>query len=66
MGRNKKTDPTVEVKIRVPSSLAARLELYIFDPIRKRASYGVRSTIFVNLLREWLDKQDKAKRKLKI
>ena len=57
MPRPKHSDPPVEWRVNVPESLAAQIELLLFDPVRNTIRYGGRSRLITALLREWAEKQ---------
>lgn len=54
-GRPKLKTPTVAWKLHVPIDLAARLDLLCLDPARGILSYGARSALVSQLIREYLD-----------
>ncbi len=56
-GRRKLTDPPVEWKVSVPTSLAARAELILLDPVKQTIGYGERSKLLTKLLKAWVDAQ---------
>lgn len=56
-GRKPLTDPPVEWKVSLPSSLAAQIELVLLDPLMMKAGYGKRSALIASLLRDWLKKE---------
>jgi hypothetical protein len=53
-GRKPKPDPTVAWSVRIPSTLAAQIDLQILDPIRGAPAYGRRSELVTQLLYLWL------------
>lgn len=54
-GRPALLTPTVEWKVRVPVDLAAKADLLHLDPVRGTITYGARSALVTQLLREHLD-----------
>lgn len=50
-------DRPVEWRVNLPSSLAAEIELMLYDARFGKIKYGARSDLIQALLREWLDKQ---------
>lgn len=54
-GRPPKIDPPIEWAIMVPSSLASRIELMLYDPSLGRTRYGSRSELIVSLLQQWAE-----------
>jgi hypothetical protein len=48
------SEPTVNWKIRVPASTAAQIELLVMDPLTRKPSYGKRSELVSELLRNYL------------
>lgn len=53
-GRKPLATPTVEWKCRVPIDVAAKIDLFLHDPIRNQVEYGKRSQFVTALLRDWL------------
>jgi len=58
-GKKKHLDPPVEWKINIPTSVVAKVELLLMDPLTGRPRHGARSKLMASLLKEWLDKQQK-------
>lgn len=56
MSKRRKSEPYVQVKINIPATINARLELAIWDPVLKKPSYGKRSEIITSLIQEWLER----------
>ena len=54
-GRPALLTPTVAWKDRVPVDLAAKADLLHLDPVRGTITYGARSALITQLLREHLD-----------
>lgn len=48
---------TVEIKLTLPIEVASDLELLLFDPVRGKMHYGVRSHLITDLLREWIEEK---------
>ena len=61
MPRGKKPDtiPSIEWKLHIEGILAAKVELLLTDPVRKKPKYGARSALVEQLLRVWVDEQIK-------
>lgn len=59
MGRGRKShlDTPVNLVVSIPTSLAAKVELLLFDPTTNKPKYGGRSALIQQLLREWVEKQ---------
>ena len=55
-GKVAHTDPPVKWRINVPQSVAAKVELMLFDPLKGEIKYGARSDLITKLLVEWLGK----------
>ena len=55
MPRIPKTDRPITWKVNMPESIAAEVELHLFDPVRGNVAYGARSKLIEGLLRAWLD-----------
>lgn len=56
MAKAKHLDPPVEVRVNIPESVLAEVDLRLFDPLRGRIRYGARSKLVTRLLRSWLEK----------
>lgn len=56
-GRKPLSDPPVELYVSIPSSLAAKLDLLLFDPALGKPKYGGRSGLIQSLIREWVESQ---------
>lgn len=56
-GRKAHIDPPVNVMVSLPTSLNAKVELLLYDPILQKPRYGARSDLIEQLLREWVAKQ---------
>jgi metal-responsive CopG/Arc/MetJ family transcriptional regulator len=56
-GRNSRVDRPTRWEVSIPTSLAAEVELYLFDPVRRKQAFGIRSALVQRLLRAWLDEQ---------
>jgi len=54
MSRKKHADRPVEWKLSIPSSVAGAVDLELFDAVRGRPTYGARSALVTELLKEWL------------
>jgi len=63
MGKKAHADPPVEMRINVPQSIAAKMELLLLDPLTRRPRYGARSDLITKLLREWISSKEKPSRK---
>lgn len=57
MPRKPLTDRPTEWKLSIPSSLAARIELRLVDPLTGKPKHGARSRLVNELLRAWLSQQ---------
>lgn len=56
-GRKPLSDPPIEWYISMPSSLAAKVELLIYDPTTQKPKYGGRSGLVQMLVRKWVEEQ---------
>lgn len=56
-GRRPAADPPVEWYTSIPGSLAAKVELLLFDPVLNKPKYGGRSGLIQFLLRKWVEEQ---------
>ena len=60
MPRPKKIDRPVEWKVRIPASLAQRINARLpKDPLTGKIKHGERSKLAISLLRKWLEKEGK-------
>lgn len=50
----KNTEPQVEWKLKLPVSLAARVEHRLIDPVKRKPGYGLRTKLIVELLNAWI------------
>lgn len=60
MPRRKNADPSQEIAVQVPQTLLAKVDLYLFDPVRGGVRYGARSKLITRLLREWVADREAA------
>jgi metal-responsive CopG/Arc/MetJ family transcriptional regulator len=51
------TEPYVQWKISVPGTLAARVEMLLFDPTHQKPGYAKRSQLITDLLSRWIAEQ---------
>lgn len=58
MPRPSLNDPPKEIKISLPSSLVAKMELLLYDPMRQKPLYGSRSSLVRQLLERWVEEQE--------
>lgn len=56
-GRKPSIDPPVDYVLSIPRSLAAKVELLLYDPVFGRPKYGGRSGLIQQLLRDWIEAQ---------
>jgi metal-responsive CopG/Arc/MetJ family transcriptional regulator len=56
-GRKPHADPPVDVMVSLPTTLNAKLELLLYDPLTGKPRYGGRSALIQQLIREWVEKQ---------
>jgi len=56
-GRKPQLDRPVDVMVSIPSTVAAKLELLLYDPLTGRPQYGGRSRLIQQLIREWIERQ---------
>lgn len=54
-GRPSNMIPTVEWKCHIPIDVAGQIDLVHLDAVRGVPTYGARSALVTQLLREWLD-----------
>ena len=57
MSRIKSSEGYVQVKLRLPESLAAEVKAILLDPLRGRSRYGTLSKVGTELFRAWVRKQ---------
>jgi len=53
MPRPPAPEPFIRKNLHIPESLAARVELRLWDPTQSKARYGAWSKLIVRLLQEW-------------
>jgi len=53
-GRKPHIDPPAKFEVSIPTSLAARVELLLYDPIAGKPRYGGRSQLVQELLSQWV------------
>jgi hypothetical protein len=58
MGRPRSPENYTQWKVHIDATIAARVEMRFFDPIRGKPKYGSRHELINELLREWLEKQE--------
>ena len=61
-GRPALTDKPVEWKVNIPSSVVAEVTLFLVDPLTGKTTYGARSTLMTQLLREWVSTQKQSRK----
>lgn len=54
-GRKPHTDPPIPLKIYLPKSMVEELDLMMYDPLRGKPTYGMRSQFIQNLVRQWFN-----------
>ena len=54
MPRPNNPEPSVQLHIWLPRSLAERMDLLLLDPVRNRVRYGARSKLMARLVERWL------------
>ena len=57
MPRHKHADPPVKILVSLPSSLVAKLDLLLIDPVRGKPKYAQRSRLIRRLLREYVEQR---------
>jgi len=55
MARPFKTDRPIQWRCNIPESVAAKVELRLWDPLRHTVRLGARSELVTHLLRGWLE-----------
>ena len=53
-GRKALTTPNTPWKCQIPEDVAAKVDLLILDPVKGVPTYGARSALVTQLLRNWL------------
>lgn len=56
-GRRPSEIPTIKWKISIPESLAAEVEILLYDPLTGQPAYGGRAQLLEDLLRGWVAKE---------
>lgn len=59
-GKKLHADRPVEWKISLPTSVTVPVSLLLSDPLTGLPKHGARSKLITQLLREWLEKQQKS------
>jgi hypothetical protein len=54
VGRPKNTIPTIDWKCQVPVPIAAKVDVFLLDPVTLNPRYGARSALVTQLLIQWL------------
>lgn len=54
VGRPANTIPTVEWKSHIPTPIAAKVDIFLLDPVSLKPRYGARSALVTQLLIQWL------------
>jgi hypothetical protein len=57
-GRPAYADPPVEFKIYIPASLAARIKMECYNPLRQNTAYGAQSAFMVAALKEYFNSRE--------
>jgi hypothetical protein len=57
VSRSPSADPPVEITLSIPQSVRERLDILLWDPVRKKPKYGAFSKLVTKLLRAWIKKQ---------
>lgn len=50
----KSVEPLVTKVVRLPQSMADRVDLLLLDPVRGKVQYGAFNSLMIRLLNEWL------------
>lgn len=58
-GRKPYLDPPVRIVTQIPSTLAAKIELLLYDPVLQKPRYGGRAQLITHLLQEWVERQQR-------
>ena len=58
MPRPRRKDRVARWKLSINEEIAAKVDLYMFDPITLRPRYGERSRLVEQLLTEWLESKE--------
>jgi len=59
-GKKLHADRPVDWKLSLPTSITAPVSLLLSDPLTGVPKHGARSRLVAQLLREWLEKQQKS------
>ena len=54
---NELTRPTTHWNVRLDATLAARVELAMWDPLLRKPKYGTRKMLIEHLLTRWLQEE---------
>lgn len=58
-GRKELADPPLTWSISIPSSIATKVNILLFDPLYGKVQYGKRAELITHLLAQWLETQVK-------
>jgi hypothetical protein len=58
MGRPRSPENYTQWKVHIDATIAARVEMRLFDVVRGKPKYGARHELINELLSEWLAKQE--------
>lgn len=53
-GRPANPIPTIDWKCHIPIPIAAKVDVFLLDPVTKRTRHGARSGLVTDLLIKWL------------
>jgi len=53
-GRPKNTIPSIDFKIHIPIPVAAKVDIFLLDPVTGKTRHGARSQLVTQLLINWL------------
>lgn len=51
----KKTDPTVQLNVKVAGSIYAKMELELFSEVMGGVPHGAKARLIESLVRDWLE-----------
>jgi hypothetical protein len=61
MARSRLTDTPIKKRLNIPESVAAEVDLELFDPVLGKPRFGGWSGLVTQLLRDWLAERAKEK-----
>lgn len=58
MSKKRAEEPYVQIKVNIPSTLAARFALLQWDVVNRKVKYGAYSEVFTKLLSDYVNQAE--------